>query len=173
MRTFPWRDVIEHAIKNPLNLGASDVDVVEAARAQEGEVWSPQLLPYRPWTEGDAGEGGGRCGRTTLRPCAAAPTADLFVVGALGMGITDEEREELLAQAARFAVGGEGAAAGGAVGAGRIDAGLRDAVKVRQDADGYALVGFDPAAFRRGGRCGRGCGRGFARVRGTACRWCA
>ncbi|HIY83592.1 MAG TPA: leucine-rich repeat domain-containing protein [Candidatus Rubneribacter avistercoris] len=139
-------DVIEHAIKNPLNLGASDVDVVEAARAQEGEVWSPQLLPYRPWTEGDAGEGAAGAA-DDLASVRGGTDGDLFVVGALGMGITDEEREELLAQAARFAVGGEGAAAGGAVGAGRIDAGLRDAVKVRQDADGYALVGFDLRRF--------------------------
>ena len=85
-------ELIEHVRKNPPNLCAQDVDVVRAAQAAEGEVWSPQLPPYRAWASRDeAGAGGqGRQGAD----------GDLLVVGALGMGLSDEEREKLLAHAA-------------------------------------------------------------------------
>ena len=39
----PIEELLDHAIKNPVRLDARDVEVVEAARAVEGEVWSPQL----------------------------------------------------------------------------------------------------------------------------------
>lgn len=126
--------LIEQAIKNPPALDARDVEVVRAAQAQEGEVWSPQLLPYESWA---AREGGGDAE-------TGGTDGDLLVVGALGMGISDAEREELLAQAARR-VAAEAAAASAT--RERMEGDLRGAVEVRQDVDGYALVGFDLHRF--------------------------
>ena len=42
----PIEELLDHAIKNPVRLDARDVEVVEAARAVEGEVWSPQPVSY-------------------------------------------------------------------------------------------------------------------------------
>ena len=83
----PIEELLDHAIKNPVRLDARDVEVVEAARAVEGEVWSPQLPAYRAWAaEGEAGDVAGGAGRE----------GDLYSAGALWMG----EFDELLAQAA-------------------------------------------------------------------------
>ena len=125
--------LVEQTIKNPPQLDARDAKVVRAARAREGEVWSPQLLPYESWAarQDDAEtEAGGTDG-------------DLLVVGALGMGISDAEREALLTRAARHAAG----SAAAPVARGRMEDGLRGAVEVRQDVDGYALSGFDLRRF--------------------------
>lgn len=121
--------LVDQALKNPPVLDRRDVEVVRAAWAQEGEVWSPQLPPYESWapraaTESTTGAGG--------------TDGDLLVVGALGMGLSDEEREEVLARAART-VAVEGSTAGPRC----MDAGLHGAISVREDVDGYALVGFD------------------------------
>ena len=60
----PIEELLDHAIKNPVRLDARDVEVVEAARAVEGEVWSPQLPAYRAWAaEGEAGDVAGGAGR--------------------------------------------------------------------------------------------------------------
>ena len=61
--------------------GTAKVTVTEygdAARAVDGEVWSPQLPPYREWAARNGAEG---------------TDGDLLVVGSLGMGLSDEERE--------------------------------------------------------------------------------
>ncbi|MFR3090917.1 MAG: hypothetical protein ACLTMP_03545 [Eggerthella lenta] len=72
----PIEELLDHAIKNPVRLDARDVEVVEAARAVEGEVWSPQLPAYRAWAaEGEAG--GVRAVRVAR---------DLYSAGALWMG---------------------------------------------------------------------------------------
>lgn len=138
-------ELIEHVRKNQPNLCAQDVDMVRAAQAAEGEVWSPQLPPYRAWaSRGEAGVGDqGRQGAD----------GDLLVVGALGMGLSDEEREKLLAHAAERGgveerIGKDGAAPFPSAGPTapareRMGDDLRGALRVRQDADGYALVGFD------------------------------
>lgn len=133
----PIDTLIVHAINNPVSLDARDVDVVDAARATEGEVWSPQLLPYQSWSARGGADGGAEG--------ADAPQGvdgDLLVVGALGMGISDEERERLLAQAAQQD-GVGGAAAVRVPLRERMDAGLRGAIGVRRDADGYVLTAVD------------------------------
>lgn len=128
------RDLIEQSLKNPPALDARDVEVARAARAEDGEVWSPQLPPYESWTAREE----------------VGTDGDLLVVGSLGMGISDEEREELLAQAARRAAAEAAAAAPRE----RMEVDLRGAVAVRQDEDGYALVGFDLHRFARAmGEC--------------------
>ena len=80
----PIDELIVQVHENELALAPSEVDVVDAARAIDGEVWSPQLPPYRAW----AAQGGEK-----------GADGDLLVVGSLGMGLSDEEREALLAQA--------------------------------------------------------------------------
>ena len=125
----PIEELLDHAIKNPVRLDARDVEVVEAARAVEGEVWSPQLPAYRAWAaEGEAGDVAGGAGRE----------GDLYSAGALWMG----EFDELLAQAAE-----RDAADAQETPRARMEEGLRGAVGVRQVPGGYALTAFD---LRRG-----------------------
>ena len=125
----PIEELIVHAHQNMPTLSVADVAVVDAARAADGEVWSPQLPSYREWAARNGAEG---------------TDGDLLVVGSLGMGLSDEEREELLAQAGGQARRDEAAApdspGGGA-------AGLRGAVGVRRDEDGYAIVAVDLRCF--------------------------
>ncbi|RNL49081.1 hypothetical protein [Paraeggerthella hongkongensis] len=127
----PIDDLLDQAIKNPAQLDVRDVDVIEAARAAEGEVWSPQLPAYRAWVAGpepdDVPSGSGREG-------------DLFSAGALWMG----EFDELLAQAADA---GQDAGCASASLRARMDEGLRGAVGVRQVPGGYALTAFDLHRF--------------------------
>ncbi|MEA5021177.1 MAG: leucine-rich repeat protein [Gordonibacter sp.] len=68
---------------------------------------------------------------------------DLLVVGSLGMGITDETRERLI----RHAVEGRTGNFERTALPSSIDIDLRDALGVRQDADGYALTKFDLRMF--------------------------
>lgn len=147
---LPIEELIEQMIKNQPHLDVRDVDVVEAARAAEGEVWSPQLPAYESWGARDAADD----------DAAQGADGDLLVVGALGMGISDEEREALL-YAARAESGMESAAQAGAAQAelagthdasdsrmrARMGQDVHGAVRVRQDADGYALVDFDLHRF--------------------------
>ena len=42
-------DLVRDCAARPRHLRASEADVRDAARAREGEVWSPQLLPYEEW----------------------------------------------------------------------------------------------------------------------------
>lgn len=127
----PIDDLIDQVIKNPPRLDARDVDVVEAARAVEGEVWSPQLPAYRAWVANDgaddAASGEGREG-------------DLFSAGALWMG----EFDELLAQAAEQDAGDSVELSPMRA---RMEEGLRGAISVRQVPGGYALTAFDLHRF--------------------------
>lgn len=124
--------LVDQVSKNPPRLDARDVEVVRAAKAAEGEVWSPRLLPYQDWSTRVEVDG---CGEGADR---GGVDGDLLVVGALGMGLADDERERLLARAAEQRRGDAAAASPG-----RMDGGLRGALRVRQDEDGYALVGVD------------------------------
>lgn len=125
----PIEELLDHAIKNPVRLDARDVEVVEAARAVEGEVWSPQLPAYRAWAaEGEVGGVAGGAGRE----------GDLYSAGALWMG----EFDELLARAAE-----RDAADAQEVPRARMEEGLRGAVGVRQVSGGYALIAFDLRRF--------------------------
>ena len=129
MLETPIEELIVHAHQNMPTLSVADVAVADAARAVDGEVWSPQLPSYREWAARNGAEG---------------TDGDLLVIGSLGMGLSDEEREELLAQAGGQARRDEAAApdspGGGA-------AGLRGAVGVRRDEDGYAIVAVDLRCF--------------------------
>ena len=125
----PIEELIEHVHKNELQLDAAEVDVVDAARAVDGEVWSPQLPAYRAWAAQGGGEG---------------TDGDLLVVGSLGMGLTDDEREVLLAQA----IERERQAAQRGVDGVRPEAvDLCGALGVRRDEDGYAVVAVDLRRF--------------------------
>lgn len=125
----PIDELIDQAHKNVPLVGGGVVDVLDAARAHDGEVWSPQLPAYRAWTAQDSSGG---------------TDGDLLVVGSLGMGLTEEEREELLAQATEQKNADAGALSGSA-GQDRVD--LRGAVGVRRDEDGYAIVAVDLRRF--------------------------
>lgn len=125
----PIDNLIVQVHKNEPMLDIAEVDVADAARAVDGEVWSPQLPAYRAWASHGADEG---------------TDGDLLVVGSLGMGLTDEEREALLAQATererRAAKAREERAKPEAVD-------LRGALGVRRDEDGYAIVAVDLRRF--------------------------
>lgn len=125
----PIDELIVQVHENGPTLAPSEVDVVDAARAVDGEVWSPQLPAYQAWAAQGTEEG---------------TDGDLLVVGSLGMGLSDEEREALLAQATererrRDAAQTEGAQPEA------ID--LRGALRVRRDEDGYAIVAVDLRRF--------------------------
>ncbi|MEG2478425.1 hypothetical protein [Gordonibacter sp.] len=145
----PVENIIEHVIKNGPRMEASEVRVIRAAQAVEGEVWSPQLPAFDAW----ASRGGSvaTAAKDALEGAAAdergvadeaglpfGTDGDLLVVGSLGMGITDEAREKLIRQAVqkRGDVSEHDVPVRGAVH-------LRDALGVRQDPDGYALTLFD------------------------------
>ena len=163
----PIDALVEQAIKNPPRLDLRDVDVLEAARAEEGEVWSPQLLPYRSWTaaareaaDDEAGERAkaawraGTCSTATesanlARAASARAEADqqaggrkgdLYSAGSLWMG----EFDDLLAQAADQ---DEAASAPSVRRRERMEEGLRGAIGVRQVPGGYALAAFDLRRF--------------------------
>lgn len=125
----PIDELIVQVRENEPTVDASEADVVDAARAVDGEVWSPQLPAYREWAAQGAGEG---------------TDGDLLVVGSLGMGLSDEEREALLAQAAERERRARTARAEG-TGPGSVD--LRGALGVRRDEDGYAIVAVDLRRF--------------------------
>ena len=125
----PIDELIVQVHENELALAPSEVDVVDAARAIDGEVWSPQLPPYRAW----AAQGGEK-----------GADGDLLVVGSWGRGLSDEEREALLAQATERERRGDAARAQDA----RLEAvDLRGALRVRRDEDGYAIVAVDLRRF--------------------------
>ena len=122
-------DVVRRALAAPVSLELDDVCVVRPGRAAVGEVWSPQLLPYREWT-GAAASGAAEV--------AGSADGDLLSAGSLGMGVDDARRANLLALAAtQHDVGGAAAVA-----VPQHDADLC-AVSVQQEDEGYALVGFD------------------------------
>lgn len=125
----PIDNLIVQVHKNEPMLDIAEVDVVDAARAVDGEVWSPQLPAYRAWASHGADEG---------------TDGDLLVVGSLGMGLTDEEREALLAQATERE---RRAAKARKEGAKPEAVDLRGALGVRRDEDGYAIVAVDLRRF--------------------------
>ena len=148
------KNIIDHAIKNKPHLRASEVRVIRAAQAAAGEVWSPQLPAYEAWA---SREGSLAVAARELCDDASVDQADvvddasmvfgtdgdLLVVGSLGMGITDEVRERLIQQALEGRTGDSEEVALLT----NADIDLRDAVGVRQDADGYALTKFDLRMF--------------------------
>lgn len=94
----PAVDLIAQMQESPLCLAVSDVSIEEPGHPIEGENWRPQLAPYKPWVHDAA---------LDETDELAGTDGDLLIVGALGMGITDEERMALIEDA----VHGEGPAA--------------------------------------------------------------
>lgn len=96
-------DLIARVQENPVHLTLDDVTIEEPGHPIEGENWRPQLAPYKPWVhdaaldETDEVEG---------------TDGDLLIVGALGMGISDEERMALIGDALRGDGTGEARVAG-------------------------------------------------------------
>ena len=91
-------DLIARAQENPLRMTLADVAIEEPGHPIEGENWRPQLAPYKPWVHDAALDEVEEFDGTD---------GDLLIVGALGMGITDEERMGLIGSAVR-GEGGEG-----------------------------------------------------------------
>lgn len=94
-------DLIARAQENPLRMTLADVAIEEPGHPIEGENWRPQLAPYKPWVHDAALD--------EVEELDGAD-GDLLIVGALGMGITDEERMGLIGSAVR-GEGGEGSTA--------------------------------------------------------------
>lgn len=94
-------DLIARAQENPLRMTLADVAIEEPGHPIEGENWRPQLAPYKPWVHDAALDEVEEFDGTD---------GDLLIVGALGMGITDEERMGLIGSAVR-GEGGEGSTA--------------------------------------------------------------
>ena len=121
--------VVQRALAAPVALSLDEVREAHPGRATAGEVWSPQLLPYREWT--DAGSQG-------AEQVDGSADGDLLSAGSLGMGVDDGRRADLLALAAdQRDVGGAAAVV--------VPQGSADscAVSVQHEEGGYALVGFD------------------------------
>lgn len=90
-------DLIARVQENPLHLTLADVTIEEPGHPIEGENWRPQLAPYKPWVHDAALDETEELDGTD---------GDLLIVGALGMGITDEERMGIIASAVRGGRGG-------------------------------------------------------------------
>lgn len=98
--TTPLEDIIAQAQQHPVALALDEVTVEVPGRPIEGENWAPQLAPYQPWVHDAA---------LDETDEIDGADGDLLIVGALGMGISDEERQSLIGDAVRGA-DGEGAA---------------------------------------------------------------
>lgn len=96
--------IIAQAKQTPLVLSLDEVVVEIPGHPVEGENWAPQLAPFKPWVHDAALDEKAELDGTD---------GDLLIVGALGMGISDEERESLIGDA----VHGADAAREGADGA--------------------------------------------------------
>ena len=85
-------DILAQTQGNPLELSLDEVTVEIPGHPIEGENWAPQLAPFKPWVHDAAldeyDEPDGTDG-------------DLLIVGALGMGISDEERQLLIGDAVK------------------------------------------------------------------------
>lgn len=134
----PLDELVAQLSGMQVSVDAEEVEVRRAATSVAGEVWSPQLLPYEDWSKHKDIE------TQVLRVEGQDPAYDegLLAWGRLDF-IDDDLREELLAQVRER---GDAEAYAAAVVKRRTfaaDDDLRGAVVVRQDTDGYVLVGFD------------------------------
>ncbi|MEY8459649.1 hypothetical protein AALA69_00760 [Eggerthellaceae bacterium 24-137] len=97
-------DLVARVRENPLHMSLADVTVEEPGHAIEGENWRPQLAPYKPWVHDEALDEADEL---------AGTDGDLLIVGALGMGISDEERMALIGDAVHGDAGMREAVPGG------------------------------------------------------------
>lgn len=81
----PVGQIVQAVGADGWHASSSQVGVMQAAHAIDGEMWAPQLTPYKEWKpRGDGKVKGEHVG-------------DLFSVGSLRMGATDELRERMVA----------------------------------------------------------------------------
>lgn len=90
--TSSLNELIARAQENPLRLALEDVTLEEPGHDIAGENWRPQLAPYKPWVHDAALDEVDELDGTD---------GDLLIVGAFGMGISDEERTALIGDAVR------------------------------------------------------------------------
>lgn len=83
-------EIIAQTQQHPLELSLDEVTVEIPGHPIEGENWAPQLAPFKPWVHDAA---------LDERNELDGTDGDLLIVGALGMGISDEERESLIGDA--------------------------------------------------------------------------
>ncbi|MDE8701466.1 hypothetical protein PZH32_00635 [Adlercreutzia equolifaciens] len=83
-------EIIAQTQQTPLTLSLDEVTVEIPGHPIEGENWAPQLAPFKPWVHDAA---------LDERNELDGTDGDLLIVGALGMGISDEERESLIGDA--------------------------------------------------------------------------
>lgn len=121
---------------NASSLDLEEVVIDEAGVAKEGEIWSPQLLPYEEWgaTQGERQED--------------EVAADLFSVGSLTLGIDKNYLDSILAKAVKD---NPLAASESSVVVQKKeydeDVDLQGAFAVREAYNGYILVGADLRRF--------------------------
>ena len=146
--TTPLDVLVADAQESPIDLSLEDVRVIDNM-VPSGEIFSPQLLPYKEWI--------------ATSPVAAEDERGLFEAGALHM-VDDDTFQELLSSASssEFSLEGHAVDANGHP----IDRGARRAVAsspdevpqdgiigVRDDPDGWAIVEVDLHEYKN--RLGR------------------
>ena len=86
--------LVAEAKRQMRRLSPNDVELTAAAQAREGEVWSPQLLPYEEWVSERAGEA------SASTEMLEGQEIGLIYTGAYSMGgISDEELNSVLERA--------------------------------------------------------------------------
>lgn len=140
--------LVAEAKRQMRRLSPNDVELTAAAQAREGEVWSPQLLPYEEWVSERAGEA------SASTEMLEGQEIGLIYTGAYSMGgISDEELNSVLerAMAGSHLARPESSAvlAPRLNGASGDELSIRDVVSVREDEGGYALSGFDLKSLAR------------------------
>lgn len=85
-------DILAQTQQYPLELSLDEVTLEIPGHPIEGENWAPQLAPFKPWVHDAALDEKDELDGTD---------GDLLIVGALGMGISDEERDALIGSAVR------------------------------------------------------------------------
>lgn len=157
-------ELIGRMQEHPVRLSGKQVGLAQAARAQEGEVWSPQLLPYETWASAAGEESDGAAGQDAPLAdgtLASISEADLLRVGVRSGGGSEEWRAEVLARAVEGSdVARPGSSAVAVPEASRLrmiddeaedaacggtdeEDALRGVFAVREEPDGYALVAAD------------------------------
>ena len=84
----PVEEILKQVGTSGWSANSSEVGVIAAAHAIDGEMWAPQITPFKEWKpRGDGWR------------ASTSHDGDLYVVGALNMGMSNELRESLIAQA--------------------------------------------------------------------------
>lgn len=146
--TTPLETLVAFAQENPIDLSLDDVRVIDNM-VPSGEIFSPQLLPYKEWI--------------ATAPVAEEDERGLFEAGALHM-VDDDTFQELLdsASSSEFSLEGYAVDANGhpidpskqrAVAASPDEVPQDGIIGVRDDPDGWAIVEVDLHEYKN--RLGR------------------